>query len=136
LENKSVKKQAAVLVAGMVAFAFVLLIPTPEGMSIAGQRLLAIVTLMAIWWIGEGAPITVTALLPLALFPLLGIMSSSEVAPNYGNHLVFLFLGGFMIALAMEKWSLHKRIALHIITRIGSDLPRIVLGFMVASAFL
>lgn len=105
-------------------------------MTESGQRLLAVVLLMAIWWMGEGTSITVTALLPLVLFPLLGILSSKEVAPNYTNHLVFLFLGGFMIALAMEKWDFHKRIALWIISIIGVDLERIVLGFMVAAAFL
>lgn len=105
-------------------------------MTVAGQRLLAVVVLMAIWWMGEGTSITVTALLPLVLFPLLGILSSKEVAPNYTNHLVFLFLGGFMIALAMEKWNFHKRLALWIISLIGTNLDRIVLGFMVAAAFL
>lgn len=105
-------------------------------MTESGQRLLAVVLLMAIWWMGEGTSITVTALVPLVLFPVLGILSSKEVAPNYTNHLVFLFLGGFMIALAMEKWNFHKRIALWIISLVGVDLERIVLGFMIAAAFL
>lgn len=129
-------KQAAVLLGGLALFFFVLLAPQPEGMTVAGQRLLAVVVLMAFWWMGEGTSITVTALLPLVLFPLLGILSSKEVAPNYANHLVFLFLGGFMIALAMEKWNFHKRMALWIISLIGSNPSRIVLGFMTASAFL
>ena len=110
--------------------------PLPEGMTPSGKRLLAISALMACWWIGEGTAIAVTALLPLILFPLLGIMSSKEVAPNYTNHFVFLFLGGFMIALAMEKWNFHKRLALWIISLIGTGLNRIVLGFMTAAAFL
>lgn len=105
-------------------------------MTLPAKRLLAVVLLMAVWWIGEGTPIMVTALVPLVLFPVLGIMSSKEVAPNYANHLVFLFLGGFMIALAMEKWNFHKRLALGIICRIGTNLKRMVLGFMAASAFL
>ncbi len=130
------KKQIAVLLGGLIVFLTVLLMPQPEGMTESGQRLLAVVLLMAIWWMGEGTSITVTALLPLVLFPLLGILSSKEVAPNYGNHLVFLFLGGFMIALAMEKWNFHKRIALVIISLIGTNLQRIVFGFMVAAAFL
>ena len=130
------KKQIAVLLVGLFVFAFILWLPQPEGMTESGQRLLAVVLLMAIWWMGEGTSITVTALVPLVLFPVLGILSSKEVAPNYTNHLVFLFLGGFMIALAMEKWNFHKRIALWIISLVGVDLERIVLGFMIASAFL
>ena len=125
-----------VLLTGLLVFFFILFLPQPVGMTISGQRLLAVVMLMAIWWMGEGTSITVTALLPLVLFPALDILSSKEVAPNYTNHLVFLFLGGFMIALAMEKWNFHKRIALVIISLIGTNLSRIVLGFMVASAFL
>ncbi|MCZ6580758.1 MAG: SLC13 family permease, partial [Nitrospirae bacterium] len=110
------KKQMAVLLTGLMVFFLILLMPQPEGMTVSGQRLLAVVMLMAVWWMGEGTSITVTALLPLVLFPTLGILASKEVAPNYTNHLVFLFLGGFMIALAMEKWNFHKRIALWIIS--------------------
>lgn len=98
--------------------------------------MLAVTALMAIWWIGEGTSLAVTALLPLVLFPLLGILPSKGVAPNYANHLIFLFLGGFMIALAMEKWNFHKRLALWIISAMGTEPQRIVLGFMVATAFL
>ena len=136
MTDSKFKKQAVVLICGLVLFFVVLLMPQPEGMTDAGQRLLAVVALMAMWWMGEGTSITVTALMPLVLFPVLGILSSKEVAPNYTNHLVFLFLGGFMIALAMEKWNFHKRIALWIISVIGTNLDRIVLGFMVAAAFL
>lgn len=105
-------------------------------MNPESKRLLAVIALMAILWIGEGIAIASTALLPLALFPLLGIMSSKDVAVNYGNHLIFLFLGGFMIALAMEKWNFHKRLALWIICRMGTSPQRIVLGFMAACGFL
>ncbi len=110
--------------------------PTLEGLTAEGQRMLAVTALMAIWWIGEGTSLAVTALLPLVLFPLLGILSSKQVAPNYANHLIFLFLGGFMIALAMEKWSFHKRLALWIIFAVGSRPQHLVLGFMTATAFL
>ena len=130
------KRKAIVLVGGLIFFLTILLMPLPEGMTPSGKRLLAISALMACWWIGEGTAIAVTALLPLILFPLLGIMSSKQVAPNYANHFVFLFLGGFMIALAMEKWNFHKRLALWIISLIGTGLNRIVLGFMTAAAFL
>jgi len=136
LTDPKFKKQMAVLLTGLMVFFLILLMPQPEGMTVSGQRLLAVVILMAVWWMGEGTSITVTALLPLVLFPTLGILASKEVAPNYTNHLVFLFLGGFMIALAMEKWNFHKRIALWIISLIGTDWQRIVLGFMVATAFL
>ncbi len=134
--TKKFKRQCIVLLLGLAAFVTVLLLPLPQGMEPAGQRMLAVVLLMAIWWIGDATSVTVTALLPLVLFPFLGILSSKEVAPNYTNHLIFLFLGGFMIALAMEKWNFHKRMALMIIVAIGADFNRIVLGFMVATAFL
>ena len=129
------KRKVFVLVGGFILFSIILLMPLPEGMTFSGKRLLAVITLMACWWIGEGTAIAVTALLPLILFPLLGIMSSKQVAPNYANHFVFLFLGGFMIALAMEKWNFHKRLALRIITLIGTGLKRIVLGFYMESTF-
>jgi sodium-dependent dicarboxylate transporter 2/3/5 len=110
--------------------------PSLAGLTPEGQRMLAVTALMAIWWIGEGTSLAVTALLPLVLFPLLGILPSKLVATNYANHLIFLFLGGFMIALAMEKWNFHKRLALWIISAIGTQPQRLVLGFMIATAFL
>ena len=110
--------------------------PLPDGMTEIAQRMFAVVALMAIWWVGEGTSFAVTALVPLVLFPLLGIMPSKQVAFNYANHLIFLFLGGFMIALAMEKWNFHKRLALWIISAMGTEPKRIVLGFMMATAFL
>ena len=72
--------------------------PLPDGMTESAQRMFAVVALMAIWWVGEGTSLAVTALLPLVLFPLLGIMPSKQVAPNYANHLIFLFLGGFTVS--------------------------------------
>jgi len=131
-----IAKNLAVLAAGLVLFLIVLFLPLPEGMTESGRRLLAIVALMGVWWMGEGTAITVTALLPLVLFPLFGVMSSAEVASKYVNHLIFLFLGGFIIAVAMEKWHFHKRLALAIIARVGTRPSSIVLGFMAATAFL
>ena len=125
------KKKIIVLLSGLVVFCGILLMPLPEGMTESNQRMLAVAVLMAIWWVGEGTSIAVTALLPLILFPLLGIMSSKQVAPNYANHLIFLFLGGFMIALSMEKWLFHNRLALWIINLVGTDPKDIVLGFMI-----
>ena len=96
----------------------------------------AVAVLMATWWITDAIPLSATALLPLVLYPLLGIMKTRECAPIYVNSTIFLFIGGFMIAVTMEKWRLHKRIALWIIRRIGGGPSRIILGFMVAAAFL
>jgi len=99
-------------------------------------KMIAVAMLMAIWWIMDAIPLAATSLLPLALYPLLGIMKGKEVAPLYVNSVIFLFLGGFLIALAMERWDLHKRIALSIIRVVGGSPAMLVLGFMVATAFL
>ena len=136
LPETSFKKQLIVLLLGLVVFGLILLMPSPAGLDMAAQRMLAVTGLMAIWWIGEGTSLAVTALLPLVLFPMLGILPSKQVAPNYANHLIFLFLGGFMIASAMQKWNFHKRLALWIISAMGTEPKRIVLGFMAATAFL
>ncbi|MFQ5717890.1 MAG: SLC13 family permease, partial [Nitrospinales bacterium] len=130
------ERKLFVILLGLGVFFLILALPIPDGMSVEAKRMMAVVALMGVWWIGEGVAIAVTAFLPLALFPLLGIMSSKETAPNYTNHLVFLLLGGFMIALAMEKWNFHKRIALTIIAKIGTSPTRIIFGFMAATAFL
>lgn len=91
---------------------------------------------MAIWWMTEAVPLAATALLPVALFPLLGIMSGKEVAPLYFNHIIFLFVGGFMVALAMQRWNLHRRIALRLLLVFGGCPRCILTGFMLATAFL
>ncbi|MGD8778188.1 MAG: SLC13 family permease [Ignavibacteria bacterium] len=96
----------------------------------------AVACLMAAWWLSEAIPIAVTALIPLVLFPLFGILKGSSVAQSYINSTIFLFMGGFIIALAMEKWNLHKRIALHLISVFGTKPSKIILGFMIASAFM
>jgi sodium-dependent dicarboxylate transporter 2/3/5 len=100
------------------------------------MRVAAVAVLMAVWWITEAIPLAATALLPIVLFPSLGVMTSAETASSYANHLIYLFLGGFMIAVTMEKWNLHKRIALLTIYIVGISPNRIVLGFMLATAFL
>jgi len=122
--------------AGVALFVLILLSPAPPGMEPEAKRMAAVVSLMALWWITEATHIAVTALVPIAAYPLLGIMPSSEVAPHYANHLIFLYIGGFIIALAMEKWNLHRRVALATIAKVGTRPGRLVLGFMLATAFL
>ena len=99
-------------------------------------RMAAVAVLMAVWWITDAIPLFATALLPMVFYPLLGILKAKATAPIYINSTIFLFIGGFMIALTMEKWQLHRRIALFIIRLIGGGPSRIVLGFMAAAAFL
>ncbi len=100
------------------------------------MQVAAIAILMATYWITEAIPIPATALMPIVLFPLLDVMPTSKVTLSYGNHLIFLFMGGFLIAVTIEKWQLHKRIALHTILLVGVSANQIILGFMLATAFL
>ena len=123
------------LALGVVAFAALTVFPLVPDNEPA-SRLAAVAALMAIWWMSQAIPLFATALLPLALFPLLGIMAGREAAPAYINSTIVLFVGGFMIALTMQRWNLHRRIALRIIALVGGGPARIVLGFMVAAAFL
>ena len=99
-------------------------------------RMAAVAVLMAGWWITEAIPIPATALLPVALFPLLGILDGRDAAAFYFNDTIFLFIGGFIFALAMQRWELHRRIALRIILILGTSPRRLMLGFMVATWFL
>ncbi len=122
--------------AGPIVFLLTLLFVELDPATHTDERMAAVAALMAIWWITDAIPMAATSLLPLVLFPLFGVMEGREIAPVYINHIIFLFLGGFLIALAMERWNLHRRIALRIIRTIGSDPPRLVLGFMLATAFL
>jgi sodium-dependent dicarboxylate transporter 2/3/5 len=129
-------RQRIGLGAGPVLFVAILLAPTPEGLSPEAWRTAAVGLLMATWWITEAIPIAATALLPLGLFPLLGVGTVDAAAEPYANPLIFLFLGGFLIALGMQRWGLHRRVALRVIRAIGARPGRVVLGFMVTSAFL
>ena len=97
---------------------------------------LAVACLMAIWWVSETIPLAVTALVPLVLFPAFGVLDGKAVSEVYMNHIIFVYVGGFMMALAMERWGLHRRIALKLLMFIGVSPGRILLGFMATSAFL
>jgi len=124
------------LVLGPLLFIVLLVLPVPQNMSPAAWSVGAVALLMATWWITEAIPIAATALLPIVLFPFLDVMSTSSTTSAYANHLIYLFMGGFLIAMAMQKWNLHRRIALHTIHRVGVSPSRIILGFMLATAFL
>ena len=130
------KRQSIGLFTALPLFIILLLMPAPAGLAVEGWRVFAIAAFMAILWMTEAIPIPVTALLPLVLFPFLSVISFSDVAPSYANSNLFIFMGGFFIAIAMQKWGLHRRIALYLIWVIGSSPRRIILGFMVATAFL
>jgi solute carrier family 13 (sodium-dependent dicarboxylate transporter), member 2/3/5 len=129
-------RQRTGLVLGPALFALVLLLPRAGGMDPAMQRVAAIALLMASWWICETVPLAATALLPVILFPALGVMKPQAATAPYANHLIFLFLGGFLIAVTMERWELHRRIAVKTIRIVGRGPARIILGFMIASAVL
>jgi sodium-dependent dicarboxylate transporter 2/3/5 len=107
-----------------------------ELVSEQGDAVIAVAAWMIVWWITEAVSISVTALLPLLMFPLLKIMPIDAVGANYGSPIVFLFFGGFILALALEKVNLHKRIALNIIKITGTTPNKVVLGFMIATASL
>ncbi len=124
------------LFVGPAVFLLMLLLPPPGELSLLGWRTAAAATLIAIWWMTEAIPIPATALLPLVLFPGLGILTAPSAAAPYANELIFLFMGGFFIAFTMERWGLHKRIALTIMGWVGTSPSRLILGFMIATAFL
>ncbi len=121
---------------GILLLGLLLALPSPEGLDPAGWRTAAVALLMAVWWMTEALPIPATSILPLVLFPALGILDMPQAAGPYANPLIFLFLGGFLLALGMERWGLHRRIALGIMARAGTGPRSLVLGFMLASAFL
>lgn len=124
------------LFVGPVLFLLILLLPAPTGMSPEAKRMAAVTVWMATWWLCESVAIPVTALLPLPLFPFLGISGAKEVASPYAHHLIFLFMGGFLLALSMQRWNLHRRIAIQVLSLVGFSASRLVLGFMCASALL
>jgi len=124
------------LIIGPALFLWIILFTELEPGKPAVTYTFAIALLMAIWWITEVVPLAITALLPVVLFPLFGVMNGKAVSSTYFNHVIFLFIGGFLVALAMQKWDLHKRIAIRILLITGSSPARILLGFMLATSFL
>ena len=130
--------RASVLVAVFLlcVAAAVFLAPALSAMPRLARSTLASAVLMASWWITVAIPIPATSLLPLVLFPVFGILTSKETAVNYASEIIFLFMGGFILALGIQRWGLHRRIALHIVQVFGTNPSRMVLGFMVATAFL
>ncbi|MDX1485005.1 MAG: DASS family sodium-coupled anion symporter [Alphaproteobacteria bacterium] len=130
------RKRLIALIAGPALALLVLLLPAPEAMNPEAWRLVALAIWMVIWWLGEAVPIPATALLPIPMMPLLGIAEMAPVASSYAHPLIFLFLGGFLLAAAMQRWRLHRRIALKIVSVVGTSPGGIIAGFMLATAFL
>lgn len=124
------------LVAGPLVFAAMLAAPAPAGLSGAGWRVAAAGVWMGIWWMTEALPLAATSLLPILLFPLLGSGTPAQAAGPYADPTVFLFMGGFMLALAMQRWGLHRRIALTIMRGMSDRPAGLVLGTMAATAFI
>lgn len=120
------------LVLGVLTFTLFLLLPNPAGMPIKAWHMIAVVALIAIWWTTEAVELCITALIPIVLLPILDITPAARVTASYANEAIYLFMGGFMIAIAMERSNLHKRFALMVIKLVGTSPERIILGLMLA----
>ena len=131
-----ISKKNIGLVLGPLVYLLIKLFYNPNELSEEGLAILASTLWVAIWWVTEAVPIYVTALIPIILFPLSGGLELKQTTSAYGHKFVFLFVGGFILAIAIEKWRLHKRIALNIINIVGTKKSNIILGFMIATAFL
>ena len=130
------KRKYFSLILGPAVFFLMQSLDAPEGMSDSAYAILSATFWIAIWWVTEAVPIAVTSLLPIVLFPLTGALDIVSTTASYGHKYIFLYIGGFILAIAIEKWNLHKRIALNIIKLIGTNITMIILGFMIATAFL
>jgi len=131
---KNNRKQIAIII-GLVVF-MIFLLCNPFSLLPKVNQVLSVTLLMICWWISDAVPLAVVALLPIILFPLFGINSIKEVTKSYADSMIFLFMGGFLIGIAIEKWNLHKRIALSLIKFTGVDGNKIILGFIIATGFL
>jgi sodium-dependent dicarboxylate transporter 2/3/5 len=134
-EGRSRHQRIGLFLGPLLALAM-LLSDTPDGLSEAGWMTASIGVLMATWWATEAVPIAATALLPIVVFPLLGIASIQDTVPPYANKVIFLFLGGFIVAYAMQRWNLHRRIALGVLQHVGGNGRSLIGGFMLASAVI
>ena len=113
-------------VVGLAALLLTLLLPPPPGLSVEGWLTAGAAMLMATFWIAESIPIPATALLPLVLFPALGLGNITETVAPFANPIIFLFLGGFILALAMQRWNLHRRVAIGLIGMLGTKPSSII----------
>ncbi|MFO7446818.1 MAG: SLC13 family permease [Ignavibacteriaceae bacterium] len=130
------KTQKAGFVTGVFSFIFILFFADLDPARPQITQMAAVVVLMSAWWVTEAVPLAATSLIPLILFPLMGMMNGEKVAGSYINSIIFLFLGGFLLAVAMERWGLHKRVALKIITLFGGSPRAVILGLMFATGFI
>ncbi|WP_130449057.1 DASS family sodium-coupled anion symporter [Zhihengliuella halotolerans] len=135
VEHRTNMRRWIGLVAGVLA-AFAVYYSMPQDLDSAARLTAAIAVLMGIWWMTEALPIPATALVPLVVFPVLGGVDIKEVGSSYGNDIIFLFMGGFILALAMQRWNLHRRIALMTVSAMGTKSNMVIAGFMLATAFL
>ncbi len=119
-----------------VVLALAAFLALPDTLSPEGRGTAAVAVLMAVWWMTEAIPLPATALVPLVLFPALGIAEVGDAASPYANDVIFLFMGGFMLALAMQRWNLHRRLALATVLAVGTSPRRLVGGFMLATGFI
>ncbi|SHK80797.1 SLC13 family permease [Halomonas caseinilytica] len=124
------------LVLGLVFLLLTLIIPAPSGMSPVAWHCVGMALLMASWWSTEAIPIPVTSLVPMVLAPALGIEGIKETAASYANPIIYLFLGGFLLGIAMQVWNLHRRVALQVLRVVGSEPKRQIAGFMIATGFI
>ena len=120
---------------GPLLFTLVMFLPM-SGLSVDGKSVLDCTLWVSFWWITEAVELPVASILPIVIFPLSGGLKLAEITTSYGHPLIYLFLGGFIIGLAIQKWNLHQRIAYNIIEVVGTCEKRVILGFMVATAFL
>lgn len=135
-ENRKVLLRKRIgLILGVIA-AVAVYLAMPQDLAQPARATAAIAVLMAAWWMTEAIPLAATALLPLLLFPALGVSTIKETAPPYADPIIFLFMGGFFLALALQRWNLHRRIALATVLLVGTKPKQLIAGFMIATGFL